>query len=48
MRRALDISELLYECDEWANKSEALTSYATQARDETLLNMAAKIKDRAI
>lgn len=36
------------ECWDWANKAEALASYAKQADDDTLLTMATRIKARAI
>lgn len=36
------------ECQEWANKAEALASYAKQAKDETLRKHAERIQARAI
>jgi hypothetical protein len=36
------------ECREWANRSEAMASYARQANDETLFNHARRIKARAV
>jgi hypothetical protein len=36
------------ECQEWANKAAALASYARQARDKTLLDMATRIQARAV
>lgn len=36
------------ECKDWANKAEALASYARQADDDTLRNMAVRIQARAI
>ncbi len=36
------------ECQEWANKAEALASYAKQAGDESLRKMADRIQARAI
>ncbi|MGH8647017.1 MAG: hypothetical protein ACREX4_22195, partial [Gammaproteobacteria bacterium] len=36
------------ECWTWANKAEALASYARQIDDETLLDLAKRIKARAI
>jgi hypothetical protein len=36
------------ECKDWINKSEALASYALQARDNTLYESAVRIKARAI
>ena len=36
------------ECKDWSNKAHALASYARQARDKRLMNMAVKIRARAI
>src|SRR5215475_9614301 len=36
------------ECREWADRMEALGSYARQSKDETLLKHAMRIKARAI
>lgn len=36
------------ECQEWANKAEAMASYARQAKDDTLRKMADRIQSRAI
>jgi hypothetical protein len=36
------------ECKDWADKSEALASYAKQAKDDELRNMAERIQARAI
>jgi hypothetical protein len=36
------------ECQEWANKAEALASYARQADDETLFRLAKRIQGRAV
>jgi hypothetical protein len=36
------------ECADWANKAEALASYAKQAEDDTLRKMADRIQARAI
>ena len=36
------------ECADWANKAEAMASYAKQADDDALFAMATKIKARAI
>jgi hypothetical protein len=36
------------ECQEWANKAEALASYARQAEDETLFRLAKRIQGRAV
>jgi hypothetical protein len=38
----------IYECQGWADKAEALASYAQQAGDEELRNMADKIQAGAI
>lgn len=35
------------ECADWANKAEAIASYARQSRDESLLQTATRIKARA-
>ena len=47
-REALATCQRIDECAEWANKSEAIASYARQSEDETLLKAAMRIKDRAI
>jgi hypothetical protein len=36
------------ECKDWADKAEAMASYARQAKDKTLQNMAIRIQARAI
>src|SRR5262249_44021456 len=36
------------ECQEWANKAEALASYARQAEDDTLRKLADRIQARAV
>lgn len=36
------------ECIEWANKAEALASYAKQSNDDALVRYATRIQDRAI
>jgi hypothetical protein len=36
------------ECQEWANKAEALASYARQSEDETLFRYAKRIQGRAV
>ncbi len=36
------------ECQEWADKAQAMASYARQAKDETLRKMADRIQARAI
>lgn len=46
-RIALRECQELDECAEWANKSEAIASYARQAKDLSLLNTAKRIKARA-
>jgi hypothetical protein len=38
----------LDECKDWADKAAALASYAKQAKDERLMKMAIRIRDRAI
>jgi hypothetical protein len=38
----------LDECKDWADKAEALRSYARQADDESLVKMANRIRDRAL
>ena len=38
----------LDECQSWANKAEALASYARQANDSTLRKQADRIQARAI
>jgi hypothetical protein len=47
-RGALEKCSRLDECKDWADKAEALASYAKQAGDETLMKMAIRIRDRAI
>jgi hypothetical protein len=36
------------ECKDWADKADALASYAKQANDEDLMKQATRIRDRAI
>ena len=36
------------ECKDWADKAQALASYAKQANDDQLMKMATRIRDRAI
>lgn len=38
----------LDECKDWADKAEALRSYARQAGDDSLVKMANRIRDRAL
>jgi rubrerythrin len=45
---ALSECSRIDECKDWANKAEALASYARQADDDTLRNMAIRIQARAI
>jgi hypothetical protein len=47
-KTALSACVSLDECKDWADKAEALKSYAKQANDDHLLKMATRIKDRAI
>jgi hypothetical protein len=47
-RQALAQCYRIDECKEWADKAEALASYARQRDDEELLNHAKKIQGRAI
>ena len=44
---ALAECDRLDQCAEWANRAEAIASYARQARDETLETLARRIKLRA-
>lgn len=47
-KEALAACSRIDECAEWANKAEAIASYARQADDETMFQMATRIKARAI
>lgn len=47
-KKALAGCARLDECKDWADKAEAMASYALQARDDTLLKLATRIKSRAI
>jgi len=47
-RTALATCSRMDECQNWANKAEALASYAMQAKDETLRKHADRIQARAI
>jgi hypothetical protein len=46
-KRALEECVALDECKMWANRAEALASYARQANDHALLKMSMRIQDRA-
>jgi hypothetical protein len=45
---ALSECSRIDECKDWADKAEALASYARQADDDTLMNTAIRIRARAI
>lgn len=47
-RNALSNCASIDECQEWANKAEALASYAKQADDDTLRKLADRIQARAV
>lgn len=47
-KNALATCERIDECKEWADKAEALASYAKQAKDETMRKLADRIQARAI
>jgi hypothetical protein len=47
-RTALAQCSRIDECQEWANKAEALASYARQADDDTLCKFADRIQARAV
>ena len=47
-KRALEQCVQLDECKMWANKAEALASYARQANDDALLKMSMRVQARAI
>lgn len=47
-RSALAKCEKVDECQGWADRAAALASYAKQAKDDTMLDMARKIQLRAI
>lgn len=47
-KQALATCSRIDECQEWADKAEALASYAKQSRDESLRKMADRIQARAI
>lgn len=47
-KQALSECSQIDECQEWADKAEALASYAKQAKDEQLRKLADRIQARAI
>jgi hypothetical protein len=47
-RQALATCERLDECKDWADKAEALATYARMAEDDTLRALADKIQARAV
>lgn len=47
-KTALAKCDSIDECKDWANKAEALASYAKQADDETLQKLAMRIQSRAV
>jgi hypothetical protein len=47
-KQALATCERVDECKDWADKALALKSYAKQMNDESLENMAQRIRDRAV
>lgn len=47
-RAALFRCDQIDECQEWSNKASAIASYAQQARDPTLRDMAIRIQARAV
>jgi hypothetical protein len=47
-KRALAECSRIDECRDWADKAAAMASYARQARDDTLLSFATRIKARAL
>lgn len=47
-RQALAECSKIDECKTWADKAQAMASYAKQSRDDTLHKMATRIKARAI
>ena len=47
-QNALAACQRIDECREWADKAAAIASYAKQAQDQTLMDMATRIKARAI
>lgn len=47
-KQALAECDQVDECKDWADKAQALASYAKQARDDSLLKLATRIQARAI
>jgi hypothetical protein len=47
-KKALAACANIDECQDWANKAEAMASYARMAKDETLRKMADRIQGRAV
>jgi hypothetical protein len=47
-KQALSKCSAIDECQQWADKAEALASYAKQAKDEQLRKLADRIQARAI
>jgi len=47
-KKALSTCDRIDECKDWADKAEALASYAKQSEDEEMFNMAKRIRARAI
>jgi hypothetical protein len=47
-KHALSECSRIDECKDWADKAQALASYAKQAKDATLHNMALRIQSRAM
>lgn len=47
-KASLTKCERVDECKQWADKAKALASYAKQMKDQSLENMAQRIRDRAV
>jgi len=47
-KKALEECVKIDECQDWANKAEAMASYARQANDDSMHKMADRIQARAI
>ncbi len=47
-RAALEKCERIDECEDWKDKAAAMASYAKQAKDDSMLTMASRIKARAV